>query len=385
MTEDNPAESAATYRRAVELGLPYARTIQLAHMSAPWVHEAEAGAGAALIVALERAAVAAGVRTLNGVRVRSLTQDPTRSVVGAVASRHGEPVSLQAYAVVLASGGFTRNRQLIQTFGPERVQNIHPLTGQGSRGDGHIAAIALGAATSYMTMGILPTGPVDRETDKATLIFYCGGIVLNAAGERFFDESAGYTELSDAALDQPGDLMIHLYDQTARAAYAQTQWAAVNSLSGWTEISANTLDGLLRELADVCGMDEAAARKTVARYNRDIIDHGYDTAFGRRHLVGHAGALTAIETGPFYGAVTVPATTNYNGGLAINGRTQVVDVFGDAIPGLFAAGEIAGGFHGPGYMSGTQWGQSLIFGRRAGLEASATAVQKRSSSRDPRL
>ena len=64
--------------------------------------------------------------------------------------------------------------------------------------------------------------------------------------------------------------------------------------------------------------------------------------------------------------VTVPGTTHFNGGLKIDAEMRVIDVFGGPIPGLYAAGEVTGGFHGKGYLSGTHVGMALIFGQIAG-------------------
>jgi len=289
-------------------------------------------------------------------------------VRGVVIEHAGREQILHARkGVVLATGGFTRNAALIRNFGSAGTERIVPVTGQGSRGDGLLMAQALGAGTAWLTRGIAPTAPVERDSGKAVLLMYCGAVIVNRDGERFCCESDLYNDISRKGLQQPDGLMIMLYDQRVRAVFAATMWASV--FSGATEYRDATLDGLLAQLAQHCGLDVARAARSLDEYNRSV--GGPDPRFGRRHLVGTAGDRTAIDSGPFFATITVPGTTHFNGGLAVDQHMQVHDVMGRAIPGLYAAGEITGGFHGPGYMSATQYGAALNFGRIAGKHAAS--------------
>lgn len=366
--------AGAVFRRLKSLGIEYAKTVQLAHMSRPWAHELgpDASGGGAVTSALLKAARSRGVTVRTNCRVRRLSRDENGKVDRVTAEAAGQPAEFRARSgVVLATGGFTRNPDLIRNFGADTALNIIPLTGDGSRGDGLIAGLALGAATSYVHAGIQPTGPADPATGKGTVMFYCGGVILNKNGRRFVRESEVYTEVSGAGLQQPGGLMIHIFDEPIREAYSDTIWARTDALSGAEEISAESLDGLLGRLADECGLDVTAARNTLDDYNQVVRTGGTDDAQGRTHLVGSAGDLVEISHPPFHAIVTQPGTTHFNGGLRVDAETRVLDVFGEPIAGLYAAGEVMGGFHGTGYMSGTQWGQAVIFGYLAGLSAAA--------------
>ena len=115
-------------------------------------------------------------------------------------------------------------------------------------------------------------------------------------------------------------------------------------------------------------MNADAMVETVNRYS-SYVDAGDDPEFGRKNLVGTSGKPVKLDTAPFYGIISVPGTTHYNGGLRINTKMQVINVFGEIIPGLYAAGEVTGGFHGAGYMSGSALGMALIFGLIAGRNA----------------
>jgi fumarate reductase flavoprotein subunit len=59
------------------------------------------------------------------------------------------------------------------------------------------------------------------------------------------------------------------------------------------------------------------------------------------------------------------------GGIRVDSEGRVIDVYGEIIPKLYAAGEITGGFHGEGYMSGSALGKALVFGRIVGRNAYA--------------
>src|SRR6185295_15497235 len=118
-------------------------------------------------------------------RVTRLVQDDGRVTGVVVAGDNGPRVLAARRAVVIASGGFTRNPDLIVNFGRPGTQAIVPVTGAGSRGDGLLMAQAVGAGTAYMTAGIAPTAPVDRHAHKAVLVMYCGAVIVNADGARF--------------------------------------------------------------------------------------------------------------------------------------------------------------------------------------------------------
>lgn len=103
--------------------------------------------------------------------------------------------------------------------------------------------------------------------------------------------------------------------------------------------------------------------------NANAVLEALDQLFGRKHLIGNDGDLVKIEHPPFYAVVAVPGTSHFNGGLKIDSDMRVLDVWGEPIPGVYAAGEVTGGFHGSGYMSATHVGSALIFGHGAGIHA----------------
>ncbi len=128
----------------------------------------------------------------------------------------------------------------------------------------------------------------------------------------------------------------------------------------------------MAELARACGFDADAFERTVEGYNADCAV-GTDTEFGRDGLCHHVGALIPIETALFYAYPSTTAVLATFCGLAIDASTQVIDVYEEPIEGLYAAGEVIGGFHGQAYMTGTSLGKAALFGRIAGRQAEGRA------------
>lgn len=124
----------------------------------------------------------------------------------------------------------------------------------------------------------------------------------------------------------------------------------------------------LAEAAEKAGMDGAELEKTIKKYNEDVAK-GTDSKFGRQYLEGKVGKLVKIEKAPFFVFPISSVIFGIYCGLLINAYAQVIDVFGDVIPGLYAAGEVTGGLHGAGYMSGSGYAKVLSFGRVAGQKA----------------
>ena len=120
----------------------------------------------------------------------------------------------------------------------------------------------------------------------------------------------------------------------------------------------DTLAGLAKQL----GMPAENLEKTVAEYNK-MVEAKSDTKFGRKLFD------QKIEKAPFYAMPRAPSIHHTMGGLEINTKAQVVDVLGNPIPGLYAAGEVTGGIHGSNRLGGNATADVLTFGRIAAKSA----------------
>jgi len=298
--------------------------------------------------------------------LRLLRDDETRRVTGVIARQGTREFKISARnGVVLATGGFARSVELLMTFAP-RVATAMRHGGLGNTGDGLRMACQLGAGLADMgeiktTFGTHPkTGEARHEI---LLAYYMGAIIVNLAGRRFVDESQSYKTLGDACLAQPDNLAFQIFDQTIRD---QSEPGVLTyDLSVPEERGLMLRADSIDDLANLCGLDVASLRATISTYNEGA-DAGRDPAFGRDGLCNHAGKLSRIERAPFY---AYPSTSFINTtycGITVDAGARVLDVFGEPISGLYAAGELVGGFHGGAYMTGSALGKSALFGRIAG-------------------
>ncbi|MET1016246.1 MAG: FAD-dependent oxidoreductase [Leifsonia flava] len=312
----------------------------------------------ALLAHLEHEALAAGAVILPARAAVGLVTDGPR-VVG-ITSQDGRAL-IGRSGVVLASGGFSRSRELLELFVPGQAAAM-PYGGAGNTGDGLRMAWMLGA-------GLADIGHVsgtygqhaETKDDEHELLTanYLGAILVNSRGERFTDESQSYKVLGSAVLSQPDRMAFQVFDSTVRA--LSRPGVPLSDMERLEElghlVSAPTIPALGHEL----GLPTGRLEETVARYNDHVIGRRHDP-FGRRGLVNGVGDLVPVARGPFYAYAAVTAMTSTYGGLSVAADSSVTRVDGTRIDGLYAAGEIAGGFHGASYMTGTALTKALVFG-----------------------
>ncbi|MFH1553896.1 MAG: FAD-binding protein, partial [Pseudomonadota bacterium] len=300
---------------------------------------------------------------------KRLTVSEDGRVTGVMAEAAGQPFRIQARrGVVLATGGFSRNEDLLRLFAPGQA-GAQRMGGPGNTGDGLLMAWRLGAGFRDMgyikgTFGNHPSaGPEDHF-----LLFpiYAGAIAVNAGGRRFVDESLSYKLIGDACLQQLGCIGFQVFDQPiferGRPGIPSMDFRA--DLEARRVVTADDARGLARMLE----IDEHALCETLARYNR-FVERGRDEDFGRDGLCNHHGDLVTIATPPFYAFASKSVVLATYCGLSVDASMRVLDVYDEVIPSLFAAGGVIGGFHGKGYMTGSANGKATIFGRIAGRSA----------------
>lgn len=313
-----------------------------------------------LLAHLEREALAAGAVILPGRPADELVTDGGR-VAGI---RSGRAVFGADAGVVLTTGGFSRSRALLDLFVPDQAAAM-PYGGVGNTGDGLRMAWMLGAGLADVghVAGTYGQHP-DATDDEHELLTanYLGAILVNARGERFTDESESYKVLGTAVLSQPGGMAFQLFDSVVRArsrpGVPLSDMERIEALGHL--VGAPTLSELGRKV----GMPPGALERTVERYNDSVAGREADP-FGRTGLVNGVGGLEPVESGPFYAYPAVTAMTSTYGGLSVAADTSVQRIDGSTIEGLFAAGEVVGGFHGASYMTGTALTKALVFGIEA--------------------
>jgi fumarate reductase flavoprotein subunit len=332
------------------------------------------GGGQTVIDVLIAACHRAGVEIAMGNRATALLVAGGQ-VYGVEAG--GEQSS--ASAVVLASGGFARNEELLARYYPHfAAQDGHWSPAPDSNvGDGLLMGREIGAAIVGWNPGITVLTPgVTRERDPFPpgWLFY-----LNERGQRFINESAPYSVMSHAAGRQAGGVWNVFDERTRREGPASrnplthtgvwTAEAIADAVRRGIIVCADTL----AELACASGIDAENLAVSVARYNNDCAN-GVDPGFGK-----DAAVMRPIVEPPFYAVRMRPLAMSLTAhGVQIDADANVLDTLGRPIPGLLAAGEVIGNLIGEQYLGGgNAVGGALTFGRIAGLRAAALAGNQR--------
>ncbi len=332
-----------------------------------------------VIKAMEKYAKERGVVILNGLSGKRLFWDDVKQkICGVLAvTNKGENKNyLAKKAVILTSGGFSRNPDVLKRFNPY-LKEVQVLSGSGSMGEGLLMAQAYGADVRDMNFIEATFGakPGMKSIDELSFMHFSGGIVVNKNSKRFVNESKTYMEISHEAVRQPGGKVFTVFDKAiaAKAVNETPELARMWKVLMEGKVLDYVFSGnSVEEVARKAGLDGKALAESIDKYNADV-EKGRDLEYGREHLEGKNGKLLKISEAPFYIFPTSNAIFGTYCGLLFNPKAQVIDVFGDPIPGLYAAGEVTGGLHGAGYVSGSGYAKALSFGRVAGLEASSQA------------
>jgi len=320
-------------------------------------------AGKVLMDALVAAADAAGVVTHADTRATELVVEDG-VVVGVRARRFGEDVEYRAArGVVLTTGGFVDNEQMLAEHAPALLGRGKVSDGLDD-GSGIAMALEAGAATRRMHA---------HETALTYLpALAVRGLVVNGLGQRFVNEDTYPGIVSHRAVEaQPPPYWV-VVDETAFEEVPERDRWGVRPTH-----AAEDLDELGAEL----GMPEGALSATVAAYNRDA-ERGEDTWFHKdpRWLRPLRAPYAAIDVAAGFhpgdrdsGASGDGVAGFTLGGLHTTPDGEVLTWAGRPIPGLYAAGRSTSGIHGDGYISGTSLGDGTFFGRRAGRAAAGAA------------
>lgn len=303
-----------------------------------------------------------------------LTDSPVKELLveeGAVKGvraegRNGQTIIVHADAVVLASGGFGANTKMLQkynTYWTEIADDIATSNTPAVTGDGIVLGQSVGA--DLVGMGFSQMMPV---SDPVTGALFSGlqvppanFIMVNTEGKRFVDEYGSRDKLSQAAIDNGGLFYLIADDRIKATAYNTSQEKIDAQVKAGTLYRADTIE----ELAVQIGMDPQVLADTIKKYN-SYVDAGFDPEFNK-------GSFDLkCEVAPFYATPRKPAVHHTMGGLKIDTSTHVLNEKGQIIPGLYAAGEVAGGLHAGNRLGGNSLTDIFTFGRIAGQ----TAVQE---------
>ena len=311
--------------------------------------------GAYMIPLLQENCEKRGIDIVLNTTVDTILTDANGAAVGVSGTdKDGNTVVVNAKSVILATGGFGANLDMVTKYKPE-LAGFMTTNAAGAQGQGIEMATAIGAGTVDMDqIQIHPT----VEANTAALITEGlrgdGAILVNANGERFIDEVGTRDVVSAAEIAQPGSYSWLIVDQAMVDASSVIQGYIKK---GYTKTGAT-----YEELAKELDVDPATFANTMETWN-GYVEAKNDPDFGRTSFAN------PLNNGPYY-AIKVTAGVHHTmGGVTINSATEVLKKDGTVIPGLFAAGEVTGGVHGANRLGGTAVADFVVFGRIAGESA----------------
>lgn len=348
------------------------------------------GLGQALAGSLFLAVIERGIPVQFEKRARKLVKDGDR-VIGVIAhDASGKDFRVRARrGVVIATGGFEWNEQLVQTF--LRGPLTGPVSVPENEGDGLLMAIEAGAQLgnmqhAYWMQSVLEFKPQHRNAKPNYLLgsderARPGAILVNRAGKRFVNEAANYNALGKS---------LHAFDAGTHTYANLPYWLIIDQRYRQKYHTFNTPPGgpvpsfmmqadTLEELARIAGIDPDGLASTVERFNA-MVRNGHDDDFNRGdnaydnfYMWGDTDfappyrTLGVIDHGPFFAVKMEAGALGTAGGPKTNADAQVIDWDGNPIPGLYAAGNAMSAVLGEGYGgAGGTLGPGMTFGYLAG-------------------
>lgn len=270
--------------------------------------------------------------------------------------KNGNSFNINAKAVILATGGFGANSQMVEKYRPD-LEGFSTTNHPGATGDGIVMAQEVGAdLTDIEEIQIHPT------TDPETGYLFTeglrgdGAILVNLDGKRFTDELLTRDVVSANILKQKDGIAYLITNEAMREENA--------SLAGYIEDGYAVQGETIKDLAKTLKIDEANLENTLKTYT-NYVKAGKDEEFKRAHLT------QTLEKGPYYALKVTPGIHHTMGGVKIDPKSHIIDTKGQAIKGLYAAGEITGGVHGGNRIGGNAVADIVVFGRIAGQTAAS--------------
>jgi hypothetical protein len=294
---------------------------------------------------------------------RKLIQDPqTKQIRGVVATRGKQDIYIKAKrAVIICSGGYEFNRQMIRDY--IHIQDYASPGSPYNTGDGIKMCMAVGSDLTSMSSYAAPWCPMCRVPDYLSNFYFLspqkgGHIWVGADSKRYKDEHwkmpsgpwpdheptfCGMLKENGVYRRENAPMPIHaILDEEARLSGPLWFGAFAGQIEGYAPTKDNSRDiakgyaikgDTIKELASKIGRNPDVLQDTVNRWNSSCTA-GVDREYGRTLN------LSPVIRAPFYAVHLIPSTVNTQGGMLQNIESQILDVFGDPIPRLYAAGEI---------------------------------------------
>lgn len=345
--------------------------------------DTDEGGGQALWRVLSQSVQNRSIKILYKSRAQKLVLNNAREIAGVLASGPAGEITVKARrAVVLTCGGFNYNAEMQRQFIGVELPALSPPNR--NTGDGIKMAQQVGADLWHMNVVAAGFGfkVPGYEAAFYTKVHSAGFFIVDRKGQRYINETGVESHsgfLAQGIIDPvegrhqrlPSYL---IFDEEARKAgpIVTTSKRSYNQRFGWSKDNSDEIakgwikkGATLTELANQLDLPPQALEQTTHEYH-DGYKKGTDL-FGRPHNL-----MVPVSTPPYYGIALWPALLNTQGGPRRNEKAQIIDVFGDVIPRLYAAGEL-GSIWGALYPGAGNVCECLVYGRIAGRNAAAQA------------
>ena len=337
--------------------------------SAPRIHAAIDGSGKLFTEALKKMAEQSGALIRLNEKVTGIWRNSFSGPVVGVEVQRGKKRAniLIRQALILAAGGFSRDQVMRQVYNPAVGPEYNSTNHAGATAEIiHYARVVGADVTQMAFVQVFPfadpvTGKFDIPSVFALRGPAAGMIFVDAMGKRFVNERADGDSCARAQIRAGNE---------KKVTYALFNQEMISRMGTNDEVADGLQTGrfikrdTLADLAQSLQISPENLLKTVADHNA-YIRAGRDPEWGKPDLK----QMMTLEIGPFYALPQWPAVHHTLGGLRINARAQVLDIRGNPIPRLYAAGEVTGGIHGEKSLSGNGIPACLAFGRIAGANA----------------
>ena len=319
------------------------------------IHRPQGGAaiGAHLVPLLHKAALKQGADIrLNNKVIDILGDEKNTKATGVCVSTAGGEYTVSAKAVIVATGGFGANLDMVALYNPS-LEGFGTTNHKGATGDAFAMVEKFDAELTQM--GQIQTHPTVVPKNGVMLtesVRGNGAILVSRTGKRFVNEMETRDVVSAEILMQPQKTAFLVFDQSVRDSLKAIETYAKQGL---------LIEGAtVAELCEKAGIDPKQLKDTIDRYN-SFVRAGADDDFKRTPK----SMERPLATAPFYAVECGPAIHHTMGGLKINAKAEVLNTYGEAIPALFAAGEVTGGVHGGNRLGGNAVADICIFGKIA--------------------
>lgn len=347
--------SAETVEWLISIGADLSDVGRLGGASANRAHRPTGGApvGNFLVETLYDKATELGIEVLLGHEAIELLGDE-HAVTGAVVKTNSGQLTINAKAVVIATGGFGADNDKVASF-KEAFKGYGTTNHPGATGD--VLNFAKNVNVAYVDMEQIQTHPTVMPKNNYMIteaVRGNGAILVNREAERFVNELETRLNVSNAELEQTGQSAFLVFDQSVRE--------SLKAIEGYHAKGFLFEAETLAELAEIISVDGETLKTTVDTYN-GFVTAGDDPDFARQDMP------RALNVGPYYAVEVAPAVHHTMGGLKINTDAQVFNEAGETISGLYACGEVTGGIHGNNRLGGNALSDITTFGRIAGTNA----------------